>query len=36
MGRGADFLAYPTERIGPDQRAVIAQLLAARYPEPKE
>ncbi len=36
MGRGAEFLAHPPERIGPDQRAVIAQLLAANYPEATE
>ena len=36
MGRGADFMAYPTERIDANQRALIAQSLALRYPEIKE
>jgi hypothetical protein len=33
MGRGADFLANPPERLDKDQRALIAQCLALKYPE---
>jgi hypothetical protein len=33
MGRGADFLANPPERLDKDQRSLIAQALALRYPE---
>jgi hypothetical protein len=33
MGRGADFLANPPERLNKDQRSLIAQLLALKYPE---
>lgn len=32
MGKGADFLARGQERITPEQRRVIAQALAVRYP----
>jgi hypothetical protein len=33
MGRGADFLAFPPERLDEGQRSLIAQALALRYPE---
>lgn len=32
MGKGADFMAWEPERIGQDQRRVISETLAARYP----
>ena len=32
MGRGAEFMAWEPERIAPDQRRLIAENLAARYP----
>ena len=33
MGRGAEFLAFPPERLDANQRALIAQSLALKYPE---
>ena len=33
MGRGADFLGFPPERLDPGQRALIAHTLALRYPQ---
>lgn len=33
MGRGAEFLASPPERLDKHQRALIAQSLALKYPE---
>ena len=33
MGRGADFLANPPERLDANQRSLIAQSLALKYPE---
>ena len=33
MGKGADFMAWQPERIPIDQRNLIAQTLAVRYPE---
>ncbi len=35
MGRGAEFMAFPPERIDASQRALIAQALALKYPEIK-
>jgi hypothetical protein len=32
MGKGADFMAWESENITPDQRRLIAEMLAARYP----
>jgi hypothetical protein len=32
MGKGADFMAWEPERLSPDQRRLIAETLAARYP----
>ena len=36
MGKGADFMAWAPERIRPEQRQLIAQALALRYPEIKD
>lgn len=36
MGRGAEFMAFPPERLTSEQRSLIAQGLALRYPESKE
>jgi nuclease-like protein len=33
MGRGAEFLGFPPERLDGGQRSLIAQALALRYPE---
>ena len=33
MGRGAEFLAFPPERLDSHQRSLIAQALALKYPE---
>lgn len=33
MGRGAEFLAFPSERLNAQQRSLIAQALALRYSE---
>jgi len=33
MGRGAEFIAFPPERLDAHQRALIAQSLALKYPE---
>ena len=33
MGKGADFMAWAPERLDADQRHLIAQMLASRYPE---
>ncbi len=32
MGKGAEFMAWQPERIAPEQRRLIAETLAARYP----
>lgn len=32
MGKGAEFMTWEPERLSPDQRRVIAETLAARYP----
>jgi hypothetical protein len=32
MGKGAEFMAWESECITPDQRRLIAEMLAARYP----
>ena len=33
VGKGAEFMAWQPERIAEDQRHLIAQALALRYPE---
>ena len=33
IGKGAEFMAWQPERIPEDQRNLIAQALAVRYPE---
>lgn len=33
MGKGAEFMAWGPERIAPEQRRLIAEALAVRYPE---